>query len=31
MPTPELVIDTTTQSPLESARMIARQLRQRQP
>jgi hypothetical protein len=29
MPTPELVIDTTTQNPLESARAIARHLRQR--
>jgi hypothetical protein len=28
MPTPELVVDTTNQSPLESARMIARHLRQ---
>jgi hypothetical protein len=29
MPTPELVIDTTTQNPLESARAIARHLRER--
>jgi hypothetical protein len=28
MPTPELVVDTTSQNPLESARMIARHLRQ---
>ena len=28
MPTPALVVDTTNQSPLESARMIARHLRQ---
>ena len=31
MPTPELVIDTTSQNPLESARMIARHLRQAKP
>jgi len=31
MPTPELVVDTTTQSPLESARVIARHLRQPEP
>lgn len=31
MPTPELVIDTTNQSPLESARAIARHLRQPAP
>ena len=31
MPTPELVIDTTNQSPLESARAIARHLRQAKP
>ena len=31
MPTPELVVDTTNQSPLESARMIARHLRQAKP
>ena len=31
MPTPELVVDTTNQTPLESARMIARHLRQAKP
>ena len=31
MPTPELVVDTTNQSPLESARAIARHLRQGHP
>ena len=31
MPTPELVIDTTSQNPLESARAIARHLRQAVP
>ena len=31
MPTPELVVDTTNQSPLESARMIARHMRQARP
>ena len=31
MPTPELVIDTTNQGPLESARQIARHLRQAVP
>jgi hypothetical protein len=31
MPTPELVIDTTNQGPLESARAIARHLRQTAP
>ena len=31
MPTPELVIDTTNQSPLDSARAIARHLRQAKP
>lgn len=31
MPTPELVVDTTDQSPLESARVIARHLRQAAP
>jgi hypothetical protein len=31
MPTPELVVDTTAQSPLESARMIAKHLRQAIP
>ena len=28
MPTPDLVVDTTNQSPLDSARMIAKHLRQ---
>ena len=31
MPAPELVVDTTSQAPLESARMIARHLRQAKP
>ena len=31
MPTPELVVDTTAQSPLESARLIAKHLRQAAP
>ena len=31
MPTPELVIDTTNQNPLESARAIAKHLRQSAP
>ena len=31
MPTPELVVDTTSESPLESARAIARHLRQAVP
>ena len=31
MPTPELVVDTTNQSPLDSARMIAKHLRQAVP
>jgi hypothetical protein len=31
MPTPELVVDTTSQSPLESARTIAKHLRQAVP
>jgi hypothetical protein len=31
MPTPELVVDTTAQSPLESARAIAKHLRQTAP
>jgi hypothetical protein len=31
MPTPELVVDTTNQSPLESARAIAKHLRQAAP
>jgi hypothetical protein len=31
MPTPELVVDTTSQSPLESARAIAKHLRQAIP